>query len=92
MKFLKDLVKENGHNLIHYTQEAKDGYMYMTPFDYSTIHGGTHDSFKYYNYYYIEIPQDTAKRYIGIKDGFGNTLKKSGIYFVWGKQFAKAVN
>lgn len=52
--FLIDLVKENGHKLIHYTQ-LKEGRKYETVFNYSEKYGGTFDSFKYYNEYYVDI-------------------------------------
>ena len=48
MKRLKDLIKENNHRIVRYN-EARHGY------DYSEKHGGTFDSFKYYNDFYIEM-------------------------------------
>jgi len=54
MKFLKNLIKENNHKLVLYNQ-TKTSNKYMTVFEYSEIHGGTYDGFKYYNNYVVEI-------------------------------------
>lgn len=54
MKTLIELVNENGHKLVRHN-EAKDGYKYISVFDYSERHGGTLDSFKFYNNYYVEV-------------------------------------
>lgn len=54
MKFLKDLLKENGDKLVMYNQ-AKEGKTYVSVFNYSSKYGGTHDSFKHYNYYVVEL-------------------------------------
>lgn len=54
MKFLKDLVKENGHKIVHYTQ-CIVGHRYESIFDYSVRNGGTYDSIKYYNDYIIDL-------------------------------------
>lgn len=54
MKFLKDLVKENGHKIVRYNQ-TKENYKYMSVFNYSEKYGGTIDSFQYYNDYVIEL-------------------------------------
>lgn len=54
MKFLKDLVEENGHKIMHYTQ-VRENHNYMSVFDYSVKYGGTYDSFKFYNDYVIEV-------------------------------------
>lgn len=53
MKYLKELIKEKGHKLVRY-DEAKEDHVYMTVINYSTMHGGTYDSFKY-NDYVVEI-------------------------------------
>ena len=57
MKYLIDLIKENGHKLVHYTQ-GEVGHEYMIVFDYIVKHGGTYDGFRYYNNYYIDITGD----------------------------------
>lgn len=55
MKYLKDLIKENGHKLVRYNETDTNNHVYMTVINYSTMHGGTYDSFKYYNNYVVEI-------------------------------------
>lgn len=60
MKFLKELVKENGHKLVHYdnlsgTIPIKENHLYMSVFSYSSYYGGTFDGFKYYNDYLVDI-------------------------------------
>lgn len=57
MKYLLDLIKENGHKLVRY-DKAKDGYKYMTVFNYSKKYGGTYDSFKYYNDFCVEVGKE----------------------------------
>lgn len=52
--FLSELIKQNGDKLVLYNQ-CRDGYNYMSVFNYSKKYGGTHDSFKYYNNYVVEI-------------------------------------
>ena len=54
MKFLNELIKENGHKLVLYNK-CQHGREYMTVFNYSKKYGGTYDSFKYYNNYVVEI-------------------------------------
>jgi len=54
MKYLAELVKDNGHKLVLWNQ-AKVGHTYISAFLYSRQHGGTYDSHKYYNNYYVEI-------------------------------------
>ena len=49
MLFLRELIQHNGHN------EAIAGHIYMSVFNYSEKHGGTFDSFKYYNDYVVDI-------------------------------------
>ena len=51
---LKDLLEKNGDKLVHYTKGEK-GKIYMSVFNYSKKYGGTCDSFKYYNDYYVEL-------------------------------------
>ena len=54
MMYLEELIKKNGHKLVRYN-EGIAGHKYMKVFDYSNKYGGTFDSFKYYNDYYVEI-------------------------------------
>ena len=56
MMFLNDLVEKNGHKIVHF-DKCKIGHIYETVFNYSERHGGTVDSFKYYNDYIIDITQ-----------------------------------
>lgn len=58
--FLKDLIEKNGDKLVHYTQ-GKKGKVYMSVFNYSKKYGGTYDSFRYYNDYYVELGGITIK-------------------------------
>lgn len=51
---LAQLVEKNGHKIVRYN-DAKVGHEYIGVFEYSTTNGGTMDSHKYYNDYYIEI-------------------------------------
>ena len=55
MKYLKNLVEQNGDELRHYTQGIKENEQTVSVFDYSVKHGGTFDSFKFYNDYFIVI-------------------------------------
>lgn len=57
---LDELIKSNGHKLTRYDRAIK-GHKYMTVFDYSKEHGGTLDSFKYYNDYYVDITPNESK-------------------------------
>ena len=52
--FLRELIQQNGHKLVRYN-EAIAGHIYMSVFNYSEKHGGTFDSFKYYNDYVVDI-------------------------------------
>lgn len=54
MQYLKDLIKQNGHKLVHYT-EGKFGHEYESVFYYSSRHGGTIDGFRYYNDYIVDV-------------------------------------
>ena len=54
MLFLRELIQQNGHKLARYN-EAIAGHIYMSVFNYSEKHGGTFDSFKYYNDYVVDI-------------------------------------
>jgi len=62
MKYLSDLVKENGDILARLSQcfPVKDLQNYTTEdvFNYSDRHGGTFDSFKYYNDYVILVKKN----------------------------------
>jgi len=67
MKYFKDLVKENGHELKHYKEPLPQYHKAMTVFDYSIKYGqqygGTYDSFKYYNDYYVDLGIDKQSIY-----------------------------
>ena len=69
MKYLSELVKDNGHKLVTFN-EVKFGYEYKSVFDYSEEYGGTYDSHKYYNDYYVEINKidDNKKRLEEIRE------------------------
>ena len=54
--YLKELINKNGHKLVRYN-EAVAGHNYMNVFDYSVKYGGTLDSFKYYNNYYVDVTE-----------------------------------
>ena len=54
MRYLKDIVKENGHKLIKYNQ-CLQNHQYVSVFNYSERYGGTYDSFKYYNDYVVDV-------------------------------------
>ena len=54
MRFLKDLVKENGDKIVYF-KNCEMNKKYMNIFNYSEKYGGTFDSFKYYNKYVVEI-------------------------------------
>lgn len=55
--FLKELLEKNGHKLVRY-DNCIDGHKYESVFSYSERHGGTFDSFKYYNNYVIDITEN----------------------------------
>lgn len=54
--YLKELIKKNGHKLVRYN-EGVVGHKYMKVFDYSVKYGGTLDSYKYYNDYYVDVTE-----------------------------------
>lgn len=56
MMYLRDLIESKGDKLILYNH-GKMGRQCMTVFDYSVKYGGTFDSFRYYNDYYVEIAE-----------------------------------
>ena len=62
MKYLRDLVKENKHEIKHFTEIVEKGvekeHKYMSVFEYSEKYGGTYDSFKYYNDYIIDLGEE----------------------------------
>lgn len=58
MMSLKELIEKNKHKLIRYN-EGIVGHRYMKVFDYSKKYGGTFDSFKYYNNYYVDVTENT---------------------------------
>lgn len=64
MKYLMGLIEENGHKLVRFN-EAKEGYEYMSVFNYCEKYGSTFDSFHYYNDYVVEIK--TSQRRDGQK-------------------------
>lgn len=53
--FLKDLIEKNGDKLINRRQATDPNKKYENVFNYSDRHGGTFDSFKYYNNFVVEI-------------------------------------
>lgn len=52
--YLKELLDKNGHKLVRY-DNCIVGHKYESVFNYSERHGGTFDSFKYYNNYVIDV-------------------------------------
>lgn len=67
MMYLKELVEKNGDKLVRYNK-CKQGYKYESVFNYSSMHGGTYDSFKYYNDYYVEIQCKGMQRDLRIRN------------------------
>lgn len=59
MKYLKDLVEQNHHKVVRYDQ-AQEGHLYKTVFDYSADHGGTFDGHKFYNDYVVDVTPKAA--------------------------------
>lgn len=57
MMYLEELIKKNGHQLIRWN-EGKEGREYVSVFDYSVSNGGTYDSFRYYNGFYVDITEE----------------------------------
>lgn len=57
---LLDLIKKNGHSLVKYN-ECKVGRNYESVFNYSARHGGTLNSYKYYNDYVVDVTDDNKK-------------------------------
>ena len=51
---LKELLERNGHKLVRYNN-CIAGHKYESVFNYSESHGGTFDSFKYYNDYVVDV-------------------------------------
>lgn len=54
-KTFRELVEENGDKILHWRDATDPNKEYVRPFDYSVSHGGSIDSFKYYNDYVVEI-------------------------------------
>lgn len=54
-KFFAKLVKENGDKILSWKEATDPDKTYVRPFDYSLSHGGSIDSFRYYNDYVVEI-------------------------------------
>ena len=57
-KTFRVLVEENGDKILHWREATDPNKEYVTPFNYSVSHGGSIDSFKYYNDYVVEISKD----------------------------------
>lgn len=53
---LKELLDKNGHKLVRYNN-CIAGHKYESVFNYSARHGGTVDSFKYYNDYVVDVTE-----------------------------------
>ena len=54
-KFFAELVKEDGDRILSWKEAMDPDKTYVRPFDYSLSHGGSIDSFRYYNDYVVEI-------------------------------------
>lgn len=54
--FLKELLEKNGHKLVRH-DNCIAGHKYESVFSYSERHGGTFDSFQYYNKYVVDITE-----------------------------------
>lgn len=54
MMYLTELIELNGDRLVKFN-ECRVGEKYVTVFNYSEMHGGTYDSFQFYNKYVVEI-------------------------------------
>lgn len=52
--YLKDLIIKNGHKLVRYDR-TKKGHKYESVFSYSNRHGGTVDSFRFYNDWVVDV-------------------------------------
>ena len=63
MERLLDLIEKNGHKLVC-PRDAIMGHKYMTVFNYSEIHGGTIDSFHYYNDYVVDVTENKENKKI----------------------------
>lgn len=53
---IEKLAEINGYEIRHHTESLKNNENFndtITPFDFSQKHGGTINSFKYYNNYYL---------------------------------------
>lgn len=60
-KTFRELVEENGDKILHWREATDPNKEYVTPFNYSVSHGGSIDSFKYYNDYVVEISKNNIK-------------------------------
>ena len=54
MLYLHELLKKNGHKLVS-CHNCVSGHKYESVFNYSDRHGGTYDSFQYYNDYVVDV-------------------------------------
>ena len=67
MKYLSDLVEENGDRIEYFrlsiSERELQNYTIESVFNCSDRHGGTFDSFKYYNDYVILIPKNKVSEY-----------------------------
>ena len=52
--YLKELIEKNGHKLVKH-DNCINGHKYESVFNYSEKHGGTVDSFQYYNDYVVDV-------------------------------------
>ena len=59
-KFFHALVERNGHKIVR-CNECLAGHEYMSVFAYSEKHGGTIDSFRYYNYYVVDVTEQNRR-------------------------------
>lgn len=59
-KFFHALVERNGHKIVR-CNECLAGHEYMSVFAYSEKHGGTIDSFRYYNYYVVDVTEQNRE-------------------------------
>lgn len=54
MRYLKDIIRENGHKLTKYN-ECIVNHKYVSVFNYSQQYGGSFDGYKYYNDYVVDV-------------------------------------
>lgn len=61
MLTLEELVKQNGDRIVYYREGTRNN-VYVNVFDYSQGYGGTLNSYKYYNDYFIELGDNSMDR------------------------------